>query len=87
MNEGRDLWQKYCGFFDKSFSEQVRYSEKKREEYFEKWKKTKMAKQLCPKGARVFEDIPLTTYDDYPILHEFGEKIESLIGYQGLLRF
>ena len=78
MNEGRDLWQKYCAFFDKSFSEQVKYSEKKKEEYFEKWKNTKMAKQLCPKGARVFEDIPLTTYDDYPILHEFGKKIEKL---------
>jgi len=78
MNEGRDLWQKYCGFFDKDFSEQVKYSEKKKEEYFRKWKKTKMAKQLCPKGARVFEDIPLTTYDDYPILHKFGKKIEKL---------
>ncbi len=78
MNEGRELWQKYCGFFDKSFSEQVEYSEKKKEEYFEKWKNTKMAKQLCPKGARVFEDIPLTTYDDYPILHKFGKEIEKL---------
>ncbi len=78
MNEGRELWQKYCGFFDKSFSEQVKYSEKKKEEYFKKWKSTKMARQLCPKGAKVFEDIPLTTYDDYPVLHKFGQRMEEL---------
>lgn len=78
MSEGRELWKKYCGFFDKSFSEQVEYNERKKKEYFERWKKTKMAKQLCPEGVEKFEDIPLTTYDNYPILHEFGKKIEKL---------
>lgn len=37
-----------------------------------------MAKKLCPKGVKRFEDVPLTTYEDYPILHEFGKKIEKL---------
>ncbi len=78
MNEGRELWKKYCGFFDKSFSEQVEYNEKKREEYFEKWKNSKMAKQLCPEGVEKFEDIPITTYKDYPILYKFGKKMEEL---------
>jgi len=78
MNEGKELWKKYCGFFDKSFSEQVKYREKKKEEYFEKWKNTKMAKQLCPEGVEKFEDIPITTYKDYPILREFGKKVEHL---------
>ncbi|MBA7714125.1 hypothetical protein ES703_123141 [subsurface metagenome] len=78
MNEGRKLWEKYCGFFDKSFSEQVEYSEKKREEYFEKWKNTKMARQLCPEGVTKFENIPITTYKDYPILYKFGKKMEEL---------
>lgn len=78
MNEGRELWEKYCGFFDKTFSEQVAYSEKQKQELFEEWKHTKAAKHLCPDGVERFEDIPLTTYDDYPILREFGKKVEDL---------
>lgn len=78
MKEGNDLWNKYCSFFEKSFSEQVEYNEKKLKEHFEKWKKTKMAEHLCPQGVEKFEDVPLTTYEDYPILHEFGKEIERL---------
>jgi len=78
MNEGRELWKEYCGFLDKSFSEQVEYSEKKKEEHFEKWKHTKTANHICPEGVTKFEDIPITTHKDYPILHEFGEKMEHL---------
>lgn len=78
MNEGKELWEKYCGFFDKSFSEQVQYNERKKEDYFEKWKGTKTAKQLCPKGVQKFENVPLTTYEDYPILQGFGKAIEKL---------
>jgi hypothetical protein len=78
MDEGRELWEKYCGFFDKSFSEQVAYSERQKQELFEKWKHTKAAKHLCPGGVERFEDIPLTTYDDYPILREFGKEVEAL---------
>ena len=78
MKEGEDLWKKYCSFFEKDFSDQLEYNERKMREYFDKWKSTKMAKQLCPKGVEKFEDIPLTTYEDYPILHEFGAKVEHL---------
>jgi len=78
MDEGRELWEKYCGFFDKSFSEQVAYTEKQKGDLFEEWKHTKAAKHLCPDGVEEFEDIPLTTYDDYPILREFGQEVERL---------
>ncbi|MDH5442885.1 MAG: GH3 auxin-responsive promoter family protein [Hadesarchaea archaeon] len=78
MKEGEELWRKYCSFFDKPFSEQVEYNNNQMQKYFEKWKKTKMAKKLCPKGAKKLEDVPLTTYDDYPILHDFGARIERL---------
>jgi hypothetical protein len=37
-----------------------------------------MARQLCPKGVSTFEDVPLTTYEDYTILHEFGKRVEIL---------
>ena len=73
-----ELWTKYCSFFEKSFSEQVDHDEKKLKEHFEKWKKTKMAEDLCPEGVDKFEDIPLTKYEDYPILHKFGEEIEKM---------
>lgn len=78
MEDGKKLWKKYCSFLDKSFSEQVEHSERKKEEYFDKWKRTKMAEQLCPEGVKKFEDIPITTYEDYPIIHEFGKKMEEL---------
>jgi len=78
MNTGKDLWNKYCSFFEKSFSEQVKYNKQRLQEYFEKWKHTKTAQHLCPGGVEKFEDVPLTTYEDYPILHEFGKKIEKL---------
>ncbi len=78
MDEGSALWEKYCGFFDKVFSEQVSYNEKEKEGLFEDWKLTKAAKHLCPDGVERFEDIPLTSYHDYPILVEFGKEVERL---------
>lgn len=78
MDEGRELWKEYCGFFDKPFSEQIAHNEMQKQKFFEEWKNTKAAKHLCPDGIEAFEDIPLTTYDDYPILHEFGEEVERL---------
>ncbi len=78
LGEGEELWRKYCSFFDKPFSEQLEYNNNQMQKYFEKWKKTKMAKKLCPGGAKNLGDVPLTTYDDYPILHDFGARIERL---------
>jgi len=78
MGEGEELWNKYCSFFDKPFSEQVEHNEALLKEHFEKWKQTKTAKQLCPKGVKKLEDVPVTTYNDYPILQEFGAKVQQL---------
>ena len=78
MNSSEDLWGKYCSFFEKSFPEQLEHNVKELKGHFEKWKKTKMAEHLCPEGVEKFEDIPLTTYEDYPILHQFGEQMEKL---------
>jgi hypothetical protein len=78
MTEGEELWKEYCSFFDQPFSEQLEYNELRLKEHFNRWKKTNIAKKLCPKGVKKFEDVPLTTYDDYPILHEFGKRIERL---------
>ncbi len=78
MNEGTDLWKKYCAFYDHDFAWQMEYNERRLRQYFKKWKNTKTAKHLCPKGVKSFEDVPLTTYDDYPVLHKFGEEISRL---------
>jgi hypothetical protein len=78
MTEGEELWREYCSFFDQPFSEQLEYNELRLKEHFNRWKKTKMAKQLCPKGVKKFYDVPLTTYEDYHILHKFGRRIERL---------
>ncbi len=78
MGEGEELWNKYCSFLDKPFSEQLGHNERKLQEYFKRWKQTKMAKQLCPNGLKKFEEVPLTAYEDYSILHKFGEQMERL---------
>lgn len=72
-----ELWSRYCSFYEKSFSEQLQYNDQKLKEHFEKWKSSKMSEHLCKGGVGKFEDIPLTTYDDYPFLHKFGEEIEK----------
>ncbi len=72
-----ELWGRYCSFYDKSFPEQLQYNEKKLKEHFQKWQRSQAAKQLCNGGVDRFEDIPLTTYNDYPVLMEFGEEMEK----------
>ena len=77
MGEGRYLWQKYCSFFDQDFEEQLQYNFIKRDHHFSQWKKSRTAESLSSE-IDDFEDIPLTGYEDYPILHKFGEKLEKL---------
>jgi len=82
MSGERELWDKYCSFLEKPFSEQIAYSEERLKKYFEKWKETKTARTLMKKTRKKFEkfkDVPLTTYADYPILHKFGAKIDALV--------
>ncbi|MEM2514053.1 MAG: GH3 auxin-responsive promoter family protein [Candidatus Bathyarchaeia archaeon] len=81
MLDEKEIWHKYCSFLEKPFSEQVAYSEERIKKHFEKWTKTKTARYLAMKyGVEIkkFEDIPLTSYEDYPILHEFGLKIDEM---------
>jgi hypothetical protein len=78
MKQGAELWEEYCGFISQSFHEQMSVNEKKRGHFFDAWKQTKAAEYFCPGGAEKFEDIPLTTYEDYPVLREFGRKVEQL---------
>ena len=45
--------------------------------YFQKWKKTALAKKLCQDDLKRFRDTPLTKYSDYTMLSEFGRKIDD----------
>ena len=47
---------------------------------WEKWKESKLVKRLgsADKAMTRLQEVPLTDYSDYPALHEFGAKIESL---------
>ncbi len=79
MTAGEGLWDEYCSFFEKDFEEQLEYNRKRKEEFFERWKKTKTADHLLPDGSEDFNDLPVTTYEDYPALQRFGEKIENKV--------
>jgi len=61
-----------------SFSEQIEYNRKRMKEYFKKWKKTKLSKMLMLKNPKSFKEVPPTTYDDYPMLKDFGQKVINL---------
>jgi hypothetical protein len=75
---GSDLWKKYCSFYEKLFSEQFEYNKQRMNEYFEKWKKTDLAKMMCKDTPQSCIDAPITTYNDYPMLTEFGQKITEV---------
>lgn len=69
------LWQKYCSFYDKHFSEQIQHNRETMEQYFSKWKTTDFAKILHKGSIKTFKDTPVTTYSDYPMLSELGRRI------------
>ena len=69
-----NLWNKYCSFYDKSFQEQMEYSSETLEQYFYKWKKTDIVKKLGKSGAKNFKDVPITTYDDYPMMPSLPQE-------------
>lgn len=71
------LWKKYCSFFDQSFPEQLKYNRAKLSEHFSLWSQTKTAEKLCP-HVNNFEEVPFTTYEDYPILDKFGNKVQEI---------
>ena len=74
---GNSLWEKYCNFYEKPFSDQIEYNKKQMEKCFHLWTDTDLAKILC-QGTPQLQDVPITTYEDYPMLTEFGTKITDL---------
>lgn len=76
MNEDDCIWDEYCRFYERDFQEQLEYNRKRKEEHFKKWKETKTAKYICDGNINDFEKVPITTYDDYPILKKFSRFME-----------
>lgn len=72
-----ELWQKYCCFYEKPFSEQLECNEESMKRYFDRWKKTHLAKTLHVSETKQLDDVPVTTYSDYPMLDEFGRRISE----------
>ncbi len=72
---GNDLWARYCSFYEKPFSEQMEYNTTQMERYFKKWQTTDFVKLLHRGMPFKRHEVPVTTYDDYPMLTEFSRKI------------
>lgn len=81
LTEDQTLWNRYCSYFEKDFSRQVEENETVLKTAFEKWSQTKTAHMLCPEGASTLDEVPITTYGDYPILKEFGIALQSVIDH------
>ena len=75
--KGKDLWKAYCSFYEKDFSEQMEYNMNQVELCFGKWKKTDLARILCKDSPARFQDVPTTTYGDYAMLSEFGQRMDD----------
>ncbi|MFA5364575.1 MAG: GH3 auxin-responsive promoter family protein [Candidatus Bathyarchaeia archaeon] len=69
-----NLWQKYCSFYDKTFQEQLDYSNERLEKYFPKWQKTEPGKKS---GVTSFNEVPVSTYSDYPMLQSFASSMKQ----------
>ncbi len=78
MASSVDLWREYCSFYEKPFEQQLEINEALLKEHLARWGRTVQAKTLCPNGFQTINDIPVTSYNDYPALLEFKRKIESL---------
>ncbi|MEM2599202.1 MAG: GH3 auxin-responsive promoter family protein [Thermoproteota archaeon] len=78
MTNSADLWREYCSFYEKPFEQQLEINETLLKEHLARWGRTAQAKTLCPKGFQSINDIPVTSYKDYPVLLEFKKRIESL---------
>jgi len=72
------LWNKYCDFYERDFSAQMENSRKKIGEYFQRWRRTALARMLCGRQPDRLKEVPITTYSDYPILEEFGVEISTI---------
>ena len=77
--KGNSLWKRYCSFSEKPFSEQMEYNTKQIELYFHKWKNTDIAKMTGHEIPKKLQDVPVTTYDNYPMLVEFSRKIDDAV--------
>ncbi len=79
MHKGDDIWREYCAHFEKDFSTQLEESESILKKHFKRWTRTKTAKYICSGDTIFLEDIPVTTYEDYPILTTFGRRVENIL--------
>lgn len=70
-----DLWNKYCSFYENDFAEQLEYNKKFIAKYFQRWKKTALAKSICQSDILKLKDVPITSYSDYPMLITFSQNI------------
>jgi len=77
VGEDQRMWEKYCSDFDRDFSIQLEENEQEMKTWVDTWSQTKTAGMLCPRGISALEEAPITTYEDYPILKEFGNALES----------
>lgn len=76
--EGEEIWNKYCSFLYENFQKQIEYNEKKAGEYFKGLRNTRILETLGAKDAKNIGQVPITTYDDYPFLDVFGERVKKL---------
>lgn len=66
-------------FLRETFSEQLEYNKHRMKKYFEKWKETDLAKMLCKSDVQSHRDVLVTTYNDYSMLAEFGQKMTGVV--------
>ena len=78
MGEGKELWDKYCGFIYRDFQKQLEYNREKTDSYFKKIRYTRLLEATGARDAENIRQVSITTYDDYSFLRLFEERIGKL---------
>jgi hypothetical protein len=72
------LWEKYCSFYKQDFNTQANLNEGLALDHLDAWCRTVTAKSIAKgKKPNKIDDLPITEYDDYPILLTFGQEIKE----------
>ncbi len=79
LSESRELWDKYCSFYERRFDEQVEANKEQLRKHLDSWFHTTTARLLRSKESEELSSVPVTTYADYPFLDSFGKDMEAAI--------
>ena len=79
LSESKGLWDNYCSFYERRFSEQLESNREQLQKHLAAWSRTTTATLLKCKGLEELNQAPVTAYNDYPFLDSFGKDMDAAV--------